>query len=71
MDILRNFNKAILIGHNIMGGKVAKTLALLYADRVSGLDVLDIEPACYDATNDVTWNGAHKLINIELFETTK
>ncbi len=60
MDEL-NLSKAILIGHS-MGGKVAKSCALQYPNRISGLVVLDIAPVTY-TTKDPAWSAVKGIID--------
>ena len=60
MDEL-NLSKAILIGHS-MGGKVAKSCALQYPERISGLVVLDIAPVTYTDSNPA-WNAVQVIID--------
>ncbi len=55
---LRN---VVLIGHS-MGGKVAKSLALSYPDRIAGLVVLDIAPVKYTAA-DPAWKAVKGIID--------
>ena len=56
-----NLKRVILIGHS-MGGKVAKSLALSYPHRTSGLVVLDIAPVKY-TEGDVAWKGVKGIID--------
>ena len=55
-----DMDKATLIGHS-MGGKVAKSLALSYPDRVAGLVVLDIAPVTY-TSDDASWCMVQDII---------
>ena len=66
-DVLQFMNKlhlskAILVGHS-MGGKVAKTMALLSPNRVSGLVVLDIAPVRYCPKTDKSWAAVKNIID--------
>mmetsp|Transcript_2592 Transcript_2592/g.4063 ORF Transcript_2592/g.4063 Transcript_2592/m.4063 type:complete len:380 (+) Transcript_2592:118-1257(+) len=58
----QNFNKAVLVGHS-MGGKVAKSLALMHPERVAGLVVLDIAPVRYTTEQDESWNAVATIIH--------
>uniref|UniRef100_A0A7S2H8H6 AB hydrolase-1 domain-containing protein n=1 Tax=Helicotheca tamesis TaxID=374047 RepID=A0A7S2H8H6_9STRA len=56
----QSFQKAVLVGHS-MGGKVAKSLALMQPHRVAGLVVLDIAPVRYTAQHE-SWNAVSSII---------
>ena len=61
MDTL-NLPKAVLVGHS-MGGKVAKAIALMYPERVSGLVVLDIAPVRYCPQKDKSWATVKSIVD--------
>lgn len=66
----QNIEKVVLVGHS-MGGKVAKTLALMHPHRIEGLVVIDIAPVTY-SESDLQWKAVSEIIvalrNIQIGE---
>lgn len=54
-------DQVVLVGHS-MGGKIAQTIALLHAERVNGLVVLDMAPVEYKEEEDSTWQAVCNIV---------